>query len=102
MASYYCYRKLSTQQIKISLADPMRRFISDHIQPVKEEGKQYHGHSDRLDHARTKYASSSPNKPQECEENLNMLRATRHGFNHTAVNYVRNHSKSMHPPFFRS
>ena len=80
---------MQLHQVKTSLADPIRRFLAEQIQPVKDEAKHYHTLSDRLDHTRNKYAACSPAKPSECEENLNMLRASKHGFNHTAVNYVR-------------
>ncbi|EGD74332.1 hypothetical protein PTSG_06342 [Salpingoeca rosetta] len=82
-------RSVVLQQVKTSLADPIRTFVAQQIQPVKQLGKQYHTCSDRLDHARTKYAASSPSKPQECEENYNALRTCKHDFNLTAVDYVR-------------
>ncbi|XP_071511038.1 arf-GAP with coiled-coil, ANK repeat and PH domain-containing protein 2-like [Diadema antillarum] len=82
------YQAILEDQALRAVSKSLSAFIKGDLKKVKEAKRVFYRISDDYDNALNKNAQTVRTKPQEAEEAVNVLTATRSAFGHTALDYV--------------
>lgn len=82
------YFGILMDQAHRSVCKNLNSFIRNDIRKMKEAKKHFEKISDDLDSAHVRNSQAPRAKPQECEEAVNVLTATKSAFAHTSLDYV--------------
>ncbi|XP_055377406.1 arf-GAP with coiled-coil, ANK repeat and PH domain-containing protein 2 [Condylostylus longicornis] len=82
------YHTILLDQASRTVLKNLSVFVKDDINQVKDYKNHFTKVSESLDNALIKNAQASKNRPQEVQEAVNILAATKSCFQHTALDYV--------------